>query len=111
MILVLHNTERLNYDFDGVLPVEGDLDLVAAVETDDLDVAWVKTNSVEDYWWNNSDVTPLFTQEGVRSTCVGDVMLKDNEAYIVASCGFKRWEEGDELCELWKLVQGEPSIT
>ena len=36
------------------------------------EVAFVKTNSINDAWWKNEGVTPMFPEKGCRSTSVGD---------------------------------------
>ena len=67
---------------------------VAEVDTDDLEVAWMLTNSIDDYWGTSSD--PRLTvhkpevREGHRSSCVGDVFLDgEGVAHRVASFGFE----------------------
>ena len=53
------------------------------------DKAFMLTNSIEDGWWNNKEVTPMFPNDGCRSTCVGDLVLVGNTKYECAPFG---WE-------------------
>ena len=40
-----------------------------------LEIAFVKTNSINDGWWNNEGVTTMFDGKTCRSTSVGDMIL------------------------------------
>ena len=40
-----------------------------------LEKAFMLTNSINDAWWNNEGVTPMFPDKGCRSTSVGDMVL------------------------------------
>ena len=53
------------------------------------DKAFMLTNSIEDGWWNNKEVTPMFPNDGCRSTCVGDQVLVGNTKYECSPYG---WE-------------------
>ena len=55
---------------------------VAMVEVDKtmtdnekLEVAFKLTNSINDAWWNNAEVTEMFPEKSCRSTSVGDMIL------------------------------------
>jgi hypothetical protein len=62
---------------------------VAKVDTDDLETAFERTNTIMDHWWINDGVEPLFEGQGCRSTSVGDIMVMGERASIVASFGFE----------------------
>lgn len=62
-------------------------ELVAEVDTDNLSVAWNKTNTIDNYWWLNSGVTPHRTK--TRSTCIGDLMVHDRKCYVVDRVGYR----------------------
>ena len=69
--------------------------LVAFVEVDKswtvnekLEHAFMKTNSIDDAWWNNKDVTAMFPNDGCRSTSVGDQVLVGNVKY---NCDIAGW--------------------
>lgn len=62
---------------------------VADVETDDLEVAFEKTNSIDAPWWENKGVAKTFTGKGARSTSVGDLAFYNGVFYRCESCG---WE-------------------
>lgn len=63
--------------------------LVAEVQTEDLEVAFEKTNTIHQYWWLNKGVTKTFPGMGCRSTSVGDMAILDGVTYICESAG---WE-------------------
>ena len=61
------------------------------ISTDDkLDKAFMLTNSVDDAWWNNKNVTKLFDGDSCRSTMVGDMVLVGTMKYKCESSG---WSE------------------
>ena len=60
---------------------------VDAFNTDDvLDFAYERTNTIHNYWGDNKQVTQH--TERNRSTSCGDLLLYDDEVYVVASFGF-----------------------
>ena len=59
------------------------------LETQKCDKAFMLTNSIEDGWWNNKDVTAMFPNDGCRSTSVGDQVLVGNTKYVCSPYG---WE-------------------
>lgn len=64
---------------------------VATVVTDDLEVAFEKTNTIHQAWWLNPDVKKFFQGPGCRSTSMGDVMRTSNGDYhLVAMMGFEK---------------------
>ena len=64
---------------------------VAFVDTESLDMAFTLTNHIDESWTKNVRVDPLLTK--VRSTSIGDILVKDNKKYVVGMVGF------DELVE------------
>jgi len=64
-----------------------DYELVAHVDTDDLDVAFELTNHISNEWWLNEDVQCV--KQG-RSTSVGDVLELNNKLY---RCEMAGWSE------------------
>jgi len=56
--------------------------------TEKLERAFMLTNSVNDAWWNNEGVTPMFPEKGCRSTSVGDMVLVGKEKYLCDSSGW-----------------------
>ena len=86
-VAVIHSDYR-----DGVAPTT-----VAFVSLDknmsDLDKcekAFMLTNSIDDAWWNNKGVTPMFDGDGCRSTSSGDYMLVGNTKYLCAPVGWEK---------------------
>ena len=61
------------------------------ISTDDkLEKAFMLTNSIDDAWWNNKNVTKLFDGDSCRSTMVGDMVLVGTMKYKCESSG---WSE------------------
>lgn len=61
---------------------------VAEVETDDIDAAYTLTNHIDRAWFDNPGVR-AFGAPKLRSTSVGDVMVRNGVAYRCADVG---WE-------------------
>jgi len=55
-----------------------------------LEEAFVKTNSINDGWWNNEGVTKMFGGATCRSTSNGDMVLIGNTKY---KCEMTGWSE------------------
>ena len=53
------------------------------------EVAFMKTNSIDNASWNNKEVTKMFDGEACRSTSSGDHVLIGNKKYKCAPVG---WE-------------------
>jgi hypothetical protein len=58
--------------------------------TEKLEIAFTKTNSINDAWWSNEDVTPMFPDGACRSTSTGDMVLVGNEKY---KCEMGGWSK------------------
>ena len=70
--------------------------IVAFVEVDKslsikekLELAFVKTNSITEAWWDNEDVNAMFPGSYCRSTSVGDMVLIDKMKYVCESDGWR----------------------
>ena len=59
-------------------------------ESEKLEYAFMKTNSIDDAWWNNKEVTKMFDGEGCRSTSVGDMVLVGTEKFLCESTGWSK---------------------
>mgnify|MGYP003639300557 FL=1 len=57
-----------------------------------LEEAFVKTNSINDGWWNNEGVTKMFGGAACRSTSNGDMVLIGKDKYV---CGMAGWNTLD----------------
>lgn len=97
MILVYHSEsmEAMRYGIDinadallKNLDEGSGYDLVAEVESDDLDDAYRLTNHITRSWTENEGVTAK--KEKVRSTSVGDLLIARDGIYVVAPCGFDK---------------------
>ena len=52
-----------------------------------LDIAFVKTNSIDEAWWDNKEVTAMCPDKSCRSTSIGDMVLVGNMKYKCESTG------------------------
>ena len=73
---------------------------VAFVEVDKVltdmlkcEVAFKLTNNIEDAWWKNEEVTPMFDGKTCRSTSVGDMVLIGNRKYEFVGTEELVWKE------------------
>jgi hypothetical protein len=65
---------------------------VADVETDDLDHAFERTNTIDRLWALNEDVRVVHVKTKYRSTSIGDVLITaDGKRHMVATFGFKEF--------------------
>lgn len=69
---------------------EGEYNLVAEVATEDLEEAFVKTNSIDAFWGENEGVQLTNPGEGCRSSSVGDIFQNDEGFFLVEAIGFEK---------------------
>jgi hypothetical protein len=50
--------------------------------------AFILTNSINNAWWDNKEVTAMFPDKACRSTSVGDMVLVGNMKYKYESTGW-----------------------
>ena len=69
--------------------------VVAFVEVDKslsveekLDIAFVKTNTINEAWWDDKEVTAMFPDKFCRSTSAGDMVLIGKVKYKCESVGW-----------------------
>ena len=55
-----------------------------------LEIAFTKTNSINEAWWSNEGVTPMFPDAACRSTSVGDMVIIGTEKY---KCEMSGWSK------------------
>lgn len=70
------------------LAQKGLYEKVADVFSDDLDVAFEKTNHIDKSWQENKEVYSL--KNKARSTSVGDLFIRENEVFLVSAVGFEK---------------------
>jgi hypothetical protein len=95
MIKVFHNGDFLKFGLksDSMLRIAAkkipvkDLQLVATVDTESLDIAYELTNNIDGSWTENENVRS-FIGCVARSSSIGDILEKDGKKYIVARVGF-----------------------
>ena len=61
-----------------------------ATTAEKLETAFMKTNSIENAWWNNEGVTKMFGGATCRSTMTGDMVLIGTDKY---KCEMTGWSE------------------
>jgi hypothetical protein len=54
-----------------------------------LEIAFVKTNTINEAWWRNDGVTYIGTASTCRSTSVGDMVLVGKNKYVCVMDGWK----------------------
>jgi hypothetical protein len=62
---------------------------VAEVDTDDMEQAFAMTQHVERSWAARDGIKLLVPARTVRSTSMGDVLVKDGRPYYVRPIGFE----------------------
>lgn len=96
MIKIYHAKEMFVSFRDKEYPAfPDDYDLVAIVDTDDLEIAFRDTNHIDCEWWENSNVTLI---KKSRSTSVGDVAVEVRGDYSqISICSSVGWDLIGEL--------------
>jgi len=56
--------------------------------TEKLEFAFEKTNSINDAWWTNEEVTKMFDGDSCRSTSMGDAILIGTDKYVCEAAGW-----------------------
>jgi len=57
---------------------------------DKLERAFMLTNTIDNAWWNNKNVSKMFDGKTCRSTSVGDMVLVGNEKYVCEDSGWRK---------------------
>ena len=57
-----------------------------------LEIAFVKTNTINEVWWRNEGVEYIAPEKTCRSTSVGDMVLVGKDKYVCKNDG---WETLD----------------
>jgi hypothetical protein len=58
--------------------------------TEKLEKAFMLTNSIDEAWYNNKEITKMFDGDGCRSTMVGDSILIGNEKFKCEKNGWSK---------------------
>lgn len=66
-----------------------DYELVAEVPSDNLEVIFERTNTIECPWWENEGVFAIAKKIPCRSTSVGDVVIMNDEKWLCGALGWK----------------------
>lgn len=77
--------------------------LVAVVDSNDLEDGFRYTNHVEADWAKFPAAIVTALPGNHRSTSVGDIIVRDDSTYIVASCGFTKLGEEPEQKPLSRI--------
>lgn len=99
MIRVFHDIKFTQNFLGEDNPKTINLELVAEVDTNDLEKAYELTNNIDIPWVENKGVKAkiLTSKISYRSTSTGDLMEKDGKFFVVAECGFREVEGYDSL--------------
>ena len=54
-----------------------------------LEIAFVKTNTINEAWWRNDGVEYIAPEKTCRSTSVGDMVLIGKDKYVCDMTGWK----------------------
>jgi hypothetical protein len=82
--------------------------LVAEVRASSLDDVFRLTNTIEEYWWGNTEVRATFQGEGCRSTSVGDIVFDGaGQGHFCASVGWVEMNLADPQNEANKPAPQE----
>jgi len=94
-VVVIHSANESFYG--SMAGFEDTLRTVALVKVDKslsiskkLEIAFTKTNSINEAWWSNEGVTPMFPDAACRSTSVGDMVIIGTEKY---KCEMSGWSK------------------
>ena len=68
-----------------------------------LEKVFMKTNSITDAWWNNKEVTKMFSGKACRSTSIGDIVIIGTNKYKCESTGWSKTAWMKPLHE-WKEI-------
>ena len=84
-VAVIHDNGAAGVNTVAFLDIEKSLSA-----TDKLERAFKLTNSIDDAWWNNKEVTKMFDGDGCRSTMVGDMVLIGTEKFKCEPNGWSK---------------------
>lgn len=94
MIATVYHDKKPTFGFGPTAKnFPNDFEVVATVESDDPEVVFALTNSVEQEWWENAGV---IHGKPARSTSVGDVIVIGDHAYLCLPMGFRDYDCGNE---------------
>ena len=84
---VFHSNKLMGVFIDQIFPQ--DYKKVADVKANNIDDVYSSTNSFEEFWGNNENVT-VFGDKKYRSTSMGDIIVDENNN--VFRCAFIGWD-------------------
>lgn len=90
-LIKFHGFSKQDYSFLPEIIEKGIYQKVATVATTDLDKAFELTNHIDSDWTLNPEVIAYNRKN--KSSCVGDIFVLNNKAYIVESTGFGNLDE------------------
>jgi hypothetical protein len=89
---VIHTSDRLPSDPACPRSVEvASIDMEKTLTTDEkLEKAYVLTNTIDNAWWKNKNVTKLFKGTSCRSTSPGDMVIIGKDTFKCESTGWSK---------------------
>jgi len=89
-VVVIHNDfSYMTMEKDAVAVAEVKVDATLTT-SEKLEQAFMLTNSIDDAWWNNKEITKLFEGSYARSTMNGDMVIVGDEKFKVEPMGWKK---------------------
>ena len=87
----VENVAVIHAAFDETPHTVAFVEVSKALSTDEkLEKAFMLTNSINDAWYNNKEITKMFDGDSCRSTSVGDMALVGTEKY---KCDISGWSK------------------
>ena len=87
----VENVAVIHAAFDETPHTVALVEVSKALSTDEkLEKAFMLTNSINDAWYNNKEITKMFEGAGCRSTMVGDMVLIGKEKFKVEPMGWSK---------------------
>ena len=87
----VENVAVIHAAFDETPHTVALVEVSKALSTDEkLEKAFMLTNSINDAWYNNKEITKMFDGDSCRSTSVGDMALVGTEKY---KCDISGWSK------------------
>ena len=81
----------IHYNWPGGVNTVAFVDMPKSLTTSEkLEKAFMLTNSIDDAWYNNKEISKMFDGDGCRSTMVGDMVLIGKEKFKVEPMGWSK---------------------
>ena len=89
VVVIYNDFSYMTMEKDAVAVAEVKVDATLTT-SEKLEQAFMLTNSIDDAWWNNKEITKLFEGSYARSTMNGDMVIVGDEKFKVEPMGWKK---------------------